>query len=171
MAPDERNVLPDGNRGNVGLPPNSEEIDVRHMLWWGSIDQQPNQNEDGDVTPTHRAGHNQRATGSRTPNDFFEDESNGNDQAQDDDLTSTNGNKDESMKCINEIHSQMDQISDAPLILKAQTLRDSFIQAYIGARKMQAQKMDIFKMAQGNTKLLREYVSRPEHRPRTQHRA
>ncbi|KAJ8541347.1 hypothetical protein K7X08_002163 [Anisodus acutangulus] len=39
-------------------------------------------------------------------------------------------------------------------------LADAFIKAYIGARKVQARKANIFKIAQKDTELLREFVTR-----------
>ncbi|XP_070057126.1 uncharacterized protein [Nicotiana tomentosiformis] len=39
-------------------------------------------------------------------------------------------------------------------------LVDSFINAHVGARKVQAQKADIFRIAQGESELLREFVTR-----------
>ncbi|XP_070005552.1 uncharacterized protein [Nicotiana sylvestris] len=36
----------------------------------------------------------------------------------------------------------------------------SFIKAHVGARKVQSQKADIFKIAQGESELLREFVTR-----------
>ncbi|XP_070049334.1 uncharacterized protein [Nicotiana tomentosiformis] len=39
-------------------------------------------------------------------------------------------------------------------------LADSFIKAHAGARKVQAQKADIFRIVQGESELLREYVTR-----------
>ncbi|XP_070034796.1 uncharacterized protein [Nicotiana tomentosiformis] len=39
-------------------------------------------------------------------------------------------------------------------------LADSFIKAHAGSRKVQAQKADIFRIAQGESELLREFVAR-----------
>ncbi|XP_070049134.1 uncharacterized protein [Nicotiana tomentosiformis] len=39
-------------------------------------------------------------------------------------------------------------------------LVDSFIKAHVGARKVQSRKADIFKIAQGESELLREFVTR-----------
>nr|XP_009622700.1 uncharacterized protein LOC104114060 [Nicotiana tomentosiformis] len=39
-------------------------------------------------------------------------------------------------------------------------LTDSFIKAHVGARKVQARKADIFRIAQGESELLREFVTR-----------
>ncbi|XP_070054935.1 uncharacterized protein [Nicotiana tomentosiformis] len=41
-----------------------------------------------------------------------------------------------------------------------ETLADSFIKAHARARKLQARKADIFRIAQGESELLREYVTR-----------
>ncbi|XP_070057151.1 uncharacterized protein [Nicotiana tomentosiformis] len=39
-------------------------------------------------------------------------------------------------------------------------LADSFIKAHVGARKVQARKADIFRISQGESELLREFVIR-----------
>ncbi|XP_070048879.1 uncharacterized protein [Nicotiana tomentosiformis] len=39
-------------------------------------------------------------------------------------------------------------------------LEDSFIKAHVGARKVHARKADIFRIAQGESELLREFVTR-----------
>ncbi|XP_016506223.1 uncharacterized protein LOC107824009 [Nicotiana tabacum] len=45
-------------------------------------------------------------------------------------------------------------------IYSFEMLADSFIKAHAGARKVQAQKADIFRIAQGESELVREFITR-----------